>query len=234
MKIILAVYLSHGKAVSHYKGDIEQETILSRDPLQSVQMFEREGLSAVHFIDIDGSPANRDVAKLVAQKTSLKVSYADGISSIENISSLFSGGIHYISLTQTSEPLLAEALKKFGPDKIFFTIRTQRHVILDRPGLEVMDYGKDLTVQGVTHIILRDMKAEGTFHPNFDEVERLIIGTGAQIFAFGGIGSMEDLEIMERTGAAGVIISKAFFERKLGVRECVGRFSISPKFYTSY
>lgn len=224
MKIILAVYLSQGKAVSHYKGEVEQETVLSRDPLKSVQMFEREGLSAVHFVDIDGSLANRDVAKLVAQKTSLKVSYADGVASIQDIASLFSGGIHYVSLTQTSETLATEALRKFGPDKIFFTIRTERHIIEGKPGLEVMDYGKDLVGLGFSHLILRDMKAEGTFHPNFDEVERLIIGTGAQIFAFGGIGSMEDLEIMERTGAAGVIISRAFFERRLSVKECAERF----------
>jgi phosphoribosylformimino-5-aminoimidazole carboxamide ribotide isomerase len=241
MKIILAVYLSQGKAVSHYKGEVEQETILSRDPLQSAQAFEAEGLSAVHFVDTDGSKANHEIAKLVAQKTKLKVSYADDIASLDAIASLFEGGIRYISLTQTSEALVPEAIRRFGPDKIFFTIRTQRHVIEGKPGLEVMDYGRDLAALGVTHIILRDMKAEGTLHPNFDEVERLIIGTGAKIFAFGGIGSMEDLEIMEKTGAAGVMISRAFFERRLGVRECVEKFVIPPSgfppssiSYTSY
>lgn len=250
MKIILAIYLSQGKAVSHYKGELGQETVLSRDPLKSVQAFADEGISAVHFVDIDGSAANCEVAKKIAQKTSLrpsrnsakqltlrpseakggvtlKISYAKDIATLDEIASLFENGVHYISLTQTSEQLVPEALKRFGPDRIFFTIRTQRHVIEGKPGLEVMDYGRNLAALGVTHIILRDMKAEGTFHPNFDEVERLVIGTGAtcaKIFAFGGIGSMEDLEIMEKTGAAGVMISRAFFESKLRARKCVERF----------
>lgn len=236
MIIIPAIYLSHGNAVSRYKGEIGQSTVLSRDPLRSTREFEKHGAQIIHLVDLDatdgGSEENRKIAILLAKNTKLQVQFAEGISSIENIVSLFASGVSRVSLNQFSENLVPEALKRFGPEKILFTIRAQRNIVEGRPGLEVFHYGKDLTDKGITQIIFRDTKVEGSFHPNFDEVERLILGAGKQavpasqpkIYAFGGIGSMDDLEILERTGAAGAIISRAFFEKRLSFRECLSRF----------
>lgn len=228
MRIIPAIYLSGGSAVSHYKGEVGQSTILSRDPLRSAREFEKQGARIVHLVDLDatngGSDASRKIAMLLAKNTKLQVQFAEGISSIENIVSLFASGVSRVSLNQFSENLIPEALKRFGPEKILFTIRAQRNIVEGRSGLEVFHYGKDLTEQGITQIIFRDTKVEGSFHPNFDEVERLILGCPAKIYAFGGIGSMDDLEILQRTGASGAIISRAFFEKKLSFKECFSKF----------
>lgn len=231
MIIIPAIYLVSGRAVSHYKGQSQQEVTFSADPLRSAHEFKNAGAKRIHLVNLDGSPnlkdgkaANRAIARRIAQETQMEVSYAEGVVSLNDISALFNAGIDYVSLNQFEELLLAEALRQFGPDKIFFTINTQKHIIIGRQGIEVMDYGRDLAEKGVKNIILRDIKAEGTFHPNFDEVERLVIGTPAKIFAFGGIASMDDLEILQRTGVSGAIISKAFFEKKLSIKECVDKF----------
>ncbi|MBI2638680.1 hypothetical protein HYW83_03765 [Candidatus Peregrinibacteria bacterium] len=229
MQIIPALYLSGGNAVSHYKGEVDQSTILSRDPLRSAREFEKQGARMIHLVDLDatdgGSDANQKITKIIAKNTHLQVQYAEGIISIENIASLFSAGVARVSLNQFSENLVQEALKQFGPEKIIFTIRAQRNIIDGRPGLEVFHYGKDLADQGIAQIIFRDTKVEGSFHPNFDEVERLILGCPAEIYAFGGIGNMDDLEILQRTGAAGAIISRAFFEDRLSLQQCI-------RFYT--
>lgn len=228
MIIIPAIYLSRGLAVSLYKGDPSQATILSCDPLDSARQFEKQGATSIHLVDLDAtdgaSEENQKIAKSLAQKTDLKVSYTDGISSLEQIKKLLDAGIAYVSLSQFTENLVEEALKRFGSEKIIFTIIAQRNVVEGRPDLEVFHYGKDLQDKGISTIIFRDTKAEGTLHPNFDEVERLIFGCSAKILAFNGIGCMDDIEIMKKTGAAGVIISRAFFENKLSLQECVRRF----------
>lgn len=233
MKIIPAIYLSSGKAVSNYKGQSEQSTVLSGDPLSEARRFEKNGARTIHLVDIDEGPkeVNHAVAKSIAKNTSLEVEYADGIGSISDIKALFGAGITRVSLSQFSEKLVPEALKTFGPEKIIFTIRTQRQVVEGRPGLEVFHYGASLAELGLRHIILRDTKSEGTFHPNFDEVERLILGcrelpeqNRPKIFSFGGVGKMDDLDILAGTGAAGAIISLAFFENRLSLRECVEKF----------
>lgn len=233
MQIIPAIYLSSGNAVSHYKGEAGQTTVLSVDPLASARRFEKEGARVIHLVDLEDSEdkKNRAVAKLIAKNTSLRVEYADGISSIGDISALFEDGMARVSLSQFSEKLVPEALKLFGPDKIIFTIRAQRQEVTGRPGVEVFHYIKDIADMGIKNVIFRDIKAEGTLHPNFDEIERLVLGCASlpeserpRLFAFGGIGTIGDLEILARTGAFGAIISRAFFENKLSLGECIDRF----------
>lgn len=228
MFIIPAIYLSSGRCVSHYKGKSEQKTIHRLDPLSSARMFEKDGASILHVVDLDATdgsnPAHCEIAKKLARETSLSIQYAEGIDSQEAIEELFNAGIARISLNQFSENLLASLLRLYGQDKILFTIRSQRNIVDGKPGVEVMDYGKDIAAKGVKNIIFRDTKIEGTYHPNFDEIERLVLSAHANIFAFGGIGSIADLEILQKTGAAGVIISRAFFERRLSLRDCIKKF----------
>lgn len=230
MFIIPALYLSNGQCVSHYKGEPSHTTILSKNPLHAARSFEKQGAQTVHIVDLDatkeGSEKNRRVALQIAQNTALSVQYADGLDSLETMESLFSRGIDIISLDHTSEFLLPEALVRFGSEKIFFTIETKRELVSGKsPDLAVMDYGKELAEKGVTTIIFRDTKAEGTLHPNFDEIERLVMATEGKIFAFGGIGTVEDIALLEKTGAAGVILSRALFERKLSLETAIKQFS---------
>lgn len=225
MRIIPAIYLSGGKVVSQYKALKESEEVLSEDPLKSARRFEKEGAKAIHIVGTEGSEANRGVAVLVAKNTGLAVSYADGVLSQEIIEKLLAAGAAQVSLDQSCENLLAGALQKFGPEKIIFTIRAQRNLVEGKPNLDVVDYGKDLADKGVTQIIFRDTKSEGTFHPNYDEVEKLVLNTSAKILSFGGVGKISDLEVLSKAGAYAAIISKAFFEGRLSVKECVERFS---------
>lgn len=227
MLIIPAIYLSGGNAVSQYKGEKEQLTVLTRDPFSSAKKFEKQEAKIIHLVDLDGgSELNKSVAKSIAKKTSFRVWYADGISSIKDMEEFFSAGISAISLNQFTENLVPSALKRFGADKILFTIRARRSVIEGKNGVEVFHYGQDLVKMGIKNIIFRDTKVEGSFHPNFDEIERLVLAAQgkADIFAFGGIGAEDDLEIMQRTEAKGVIISRAFFENRLSLAECVRKF----------
>lgn len=225
MRIIPAIYLSGGKVVSQYKAQKDSEEILSEDPLRSARWFEKQGAKALHVVGTEGSEANRRVAMLIARNTKLAVSYADGVLSQQIIEELIEVGVAQVSLDQFCENLLAEVLRKFGPDKIVFTIKAQRNLVEGKPNLDVMDYGKDLTDKGVTQIIFRDTKSEGTFNPNYDEIEKLVLNTPAKIFSFGGVGKMSDLEVLAKAGAYAAIISKAFFENKLSVKECVAKFS---------
>lgn len=229
MHIIPALYLSRGVCVSHYKGEREQSTVLSRDPLREALTFEKQGAKTIHLVDLDaedgGSSANRKIAASIARNTALAVQFAEGIDSLETIAKLLADEVDYVGLNQFSERLIEPALARFGADKIFFTIRALQHEIEGKPGIEIVDYGKDIAAKGFSHLIFRDTKGEGTFHPNFDEVDRLILGTGAHIIAFGGIGSMSDIALMQKTGASGVIISRAFFENHLSLRECIQQFT---------
>lgn len=225
MKIIPAIYLSGGNAVTYYKGESEQSEILSRHPVDAALEFKRQGATTIHLVDLD-AVVQMNLIEEIIQKSGLRVQYAGDLVSLDVVRALLQAGVSAVSLDQNSEHLVAPSLTEFGSEKIIFTIKSQRNIVKGKEGLEVFHYGTDVVNLGIKTIISHDMKAEGTLHPNFDEVERLIMAVGgrAEIFAFGGVGNYKDIEILQKTGAAGAIISRAFFERRLSLEICMRRF----------
>lgn len=228
MIVIPAIYLSKGSCVSHYKGIREQETTFSKDPLLIARNFGKLGAGKLHLVNLDADAAgrsqNRKVALELVKHSGLNIQLADEFSSMAELRELLEGGIFRVSLNQFSENLLADALARFGSEKIIFTIRARRYVVIGRQGVEVFDYGREIAEKGVKHIIFRDQKSEGSLHPNFDEIEKLVFSAGANIYAFGGIGTMKDLDILQRAGAFGAVISRAFFEGRLEPKECFEKY----------
>ncbi|PIQ77645.1 hypothetical protein COV82_03445 [Candidatus Peregrinibacteria bacterium CG11_big_fil_rev_8_21_14_0_20_46_8] len=229
MKIIPALFLSQGKAVSRYKGDVEHRTILSHSPVAVARQFLQQGADTIHLVNLDDDDGAQntalayEIAALSGQ--SCAVQYASRFENLEEIQACLDAGIARISLTQYTESLLAPALAEFGPDKIWFTIISRRESVDGFKDLDVFDYGQKIGRSGVQHIIANDKQAEGTDHPNYDVVERLLIVTQAHIYAFGGVTKHEHLALLQKTGAAGVLISPALLDGTLNLKECMARFT---------
>ena len=223
MQIIPAIYLWQGNCVTQYKGDQAQTAIVSRNPLQAARLFEKQGARQLHVVHLD--ERRDDILKMIAQGTSLKVCSADHIASMEELRTVFDLGVDAVALDTAGEKILEAALAKYGPEKIFFTIKSQRGEVEGMPSFEVTEYSSELVHRGVTEIIFRDIQAQGTLQPNFDEVERLVAASKAHLYPFGGIGSERAIKLLQETGATGVIISRAFFEGQLSLSVCLKRFS---------
>jgi len=221
MLIIPGLYVKDGECVSYYRARTDQPTVVDSNPLPMARRFAKQGATRLHVVDLDG---NIQTALHIAKNTSLEVQCELSDSSAEKLNALFKGGVARVSLTQHSEALLADALARYGAEKILFTIRTERAVVEGHPEINLPDYGIALKEKGVQEIIFRDLHAEGTLHPNFDEVDRLILATGVHVTSFGGVGTMSDLELLKKTGAHAAIISLAFLENRLSLAECMRTF----------
>jgi uncharacterized protein (TIGR02677 family) len=55
MQVFPAIDLKDGCCVRLFKGDYEQQTIYSDDPLQLAKDFECAGFTALHVVDLDGA-----------------------------------------------------------------------------------------------------------------------------------------------------------------------------------
>ena len=75
MLIFPAIDLYGGKAVRLYKGDYQQMTVYSDDPVSVARDFEQKGAKWVHLVDLEGAKngttPNIDTVSAIAQKTSL-------------------------------------------------------------------------------------------------------------------------------------------------------------------
>ena len=72
MRIFPAIDLYEGKAVRLLKGDYNQLTIYSENPIEIAKDFEASGASSIHIVDLegarDGGTPNFDVIKKIVNE----------------------------------------------------------------------------------------------------------------------------------------------------------------------
>ena len=124
MEIFPAIDLVGGKAVRLFKGDYNQMTVYSDNPLDVALDFQQKGAKFIHLVDLegakDGTTPNIDVVKQIVGNTSLFAEIGGGIRNIKTVEKYLSIGVGRVILGTAAvndEAFLKEALAKFG-DKI--------------------------------------------------------------------------------------------------------------------
>ena len=82
MKIIPAIDLMDGKVVRLYKGDPEQKTVYSENPLEIAKKWEKSGADMIHLVDLDatlGRGTNIEIIKNIVEQISVPVEVAGGL-----------------------------------------------------------------------------------------------------------------------------------------------------------
>ena len=86
MNIFPAIDLYGGKAVRLFKGDYEQMTVYSDNPVEIALDFERSGAHFMHLVDLEGAKTgetpNLETIKKLVSSTSLFVEVGGGIRSL--------------------------------------------------------------------------------------------------------------------------------------------------------
>ncbi|MBQ7798905.1 MAG: 1-(5-phosphoribosyl)-5-((5-phosphoribosylamino)methylideneamino)imidazole-4-carboxamide isomerase, partial [Oscillospiraceae bacterium] len=87
MLIFPAIDLYDGKAVRLFKGDYNQMTVYSENPIEIAFEFEKAGATCIHMVDLEGAKSgetpNIETVKKIASETSLFTEVGGGIRSIE-------------------------------------------------------------------------------------------------------------------------------------------------------
>ena len=75
MNIFPAIDLVMGKAVRLFKGDYDQMTVYSDNPLEVAHDFESKGAEYIHLVDLegakDGTTPNIETVQKIAENTNL-------------------------------------------------------------------------------------------------------------------------------------------------------------------
>ena len=124
MIIFPAIDLFDKKAVRLYKGDYNQMTVYSDNPIEIADDFKMCGSSHIHIVDLEGAKTgttpNYEVICDIKNKTGLFCEVGGGIRSMEIIDRYTNAGIDRVILgtAAVSNPaFVKEAVKKYG-DKI--------------------------------------------------------------------------------------------------------------------
>jgi phosphoribosylformimino-5-aminoimidazole carboxamide ribotide isomerase len=237
MIIYPAIDLIGGRCVRLRQGRFDEATFYSAHPFEALDRFEAAGAQWAHIVDLDGacagSPQQHGVLRELARHSGLKLQVAGGIRSIGDLESLFDAGVSRAvigSLAVEDPALSAMFLTSFGPERIALAL----DVRLENDQPYVTTSGWQQTSKSTLwevselypnarHILITDIGRDGMMSgPNLDLItnaaQRL---PNAQVLASGGVSSLEDLDALDRAGAAGAIIGKALWEGRIQLSEVI-------------
>jgi phosphoribosylformimino-5-aminoimidazole carboxamide ribotide isomerase len=235
MLILPAVDIKGGKAVRLFQGHMDQAKVYADTPADMAKRWEDEGAKFLHVVDLDGAFAglvqNMAAIEAILKQINIPIEVGGGIRDILAIRTLIEAGVARVILGTAAvrKPyIVTEAVKAFGAERIVVGIDAQRGKVMLSGWAEgtAVDYivlAKQMQACGVRRIIYTDIEKDGALEgPNFAATQKLAQATGLKIIASGGITTKEDVEkikALEPDGVEGMIIGKALYEGKIGLKE---------------
>lgn len=233
MIIFPAIDLYEKKAVRLYKGDYQNMTVYSENPIEIARDFEQKGATHIHMVDLegakDGTTPNIDIVRQVANETGLFVEIGGGIRSEETVEKYLSAGVDRVILgtaAVTNPEFLRSAVARFG-DKIAVGADVKDGYIaikgwLEKSEITLEDFLNDMQKIGVRYIICTDISKDGAMRgTNLELYRALSKKYSMNITASGGVSSLEDVEMLRKMDIYGAIIGKAYYIGAIDLKDAL-------------
>ena len=233
MKIFPAIDLFGGNAVRLFKGDYDQMTVYSNEPLEVAKKFEEAGASHLHLVDLEGAkngtPGNLETIRKIVDNTDLFTEVGGGIRSIETAKAYIDSGVDRIILGTAAvknEAFLKEALSLFG-DKVAVGVDIKDGFVAIKGWTEKSELTADAFLQkmedlGVTTVICTDISRDGAMQGSNNELYKTLSEKyNIQLVASGGVSTIEDIRTLKEMNLYGAIIGKAYYIGAIDLKEAI-------------
>lgn len=233
MLILPAIDLFDGCAVRLFKGDYNNMTVYSREPLEIAKKFEAAGAEFIHMVDLegakDGTTPNINIVEKIVKNTSLKVEIGGGIRTEETIKRYLDIGVSRVILgtaAVTDENLLKSAVKKYGSAiAVGADIKDGFVAIkgwLQKSELTCGAFFEKLQKLGVSTVICTDISKDGAMQgTNRELYKSLSEKFQMDIVASGGVSSIEDIKALREMNLYGAILGKAYYIGAVDLKEAI-------------
>ena len=233
MILLPAIDLYEKKAVRLYKGDYENMTVYSENPIEIARDFEACGCGYIHMVDLegakDGTTPNLAIVEQVAKETGLFVEIGGGIRTMETVERYLRAGVSRVILGTAAvndEVFLKAAVAKYG-EKIAVGADVKDGYIaikgwLEKSALTLEDFLQKMEVIGVKNIICTDISKDGAMRgTNLELYRQLSAKYKMDITASGGVSTLEDIRQLRQMDIYGAIIGKAYYTGAIDLREAL-------------
>ena len=238
--IIPALDLIDGKVVRLYQGDYAQKTVYSDDPQSLFTIYNQQGADWLHLVDLDGAKdvtkRQLDVIASLIANTPAKIQIGGGVRTEQDVKDLLDAGAQRVVIGSTAvkEPaMVAGWMEKYGAEHIVLAL----DINIDADGNKIVavsgwqeDSGQTIEslleiylAVGLKHVLCTDISKDGTLTgSNVDLYKEMAVAYPQVAWqASGGIGSLDDIAAVARSGASGMIVGRALLEGKFNVKEAI-------------
>lgn len=233
MTLLPAIDLYEKKAVRLYKGDYQNMTVYSENPIEIAQDFEAKGCTHIHMVDLegakDGTTPNLSIVEQVAKETNLFVEIGGGIRTMETVERYLNAGVSRVILGTAAvndEAFLRAAVAKYG-EKIAVGADVKDGYIaikgwLEKSAVTLEAFLEKMEAIGVKNVICTDISKDGAMHgTNLALYRELSQKYKLDITASGGVSSMEDVRQLRQMNIYGAIIGKAYYTGAIDLKEAL-------------
>ena len=235
MKIIPAIDLMNGEVVRLFKGDPNQKTVYSNNPVEIARKWENSGADMLHLVDLDatlGLGNNYETLKEICQNISIPVQVAGGLRDITKIANTLDFaqrvvvGTLAMQLKQSEqESILLEMISQFGKDRLVVSIdhvdgEIVTHGWQKNTGLKLQDVTNEFVKDGFSEFLSTNVSKDGTLQgPDIISLKEICQINGTNIIASGGISKLNDVQEIKKHNPYGVILGKALYEGLISIEE---------------
>ena len=233
MIIIPAIDLYDKKAVRLLRGDYNQMTVYSENPVAVALGFAGAGAKYIHIVDLegarDGSPANFETIREIIKTSGLFAEVGGGIRTKKAIEKYLEAGAgHAILGTAALEDFdfLRSVVREYG-DKIAVGVDIKDGRVALRGWRETSEtdcytFCERLQVAGVRTIICTDISKDGAMRGTNRELYREFSRKfNMNIIASGGVSTLDDVVALSRLGIYGAIIGRALYTGDINLKEAL-------------
>lgn len=225
--VIPAIDLKGGCCVRLRQGVASDQTVYSRDPVQTARYWESQGAELLHVVDLDGafrgSPVHTGLMGKIAQAVGIPVQAGGGLRSEGQVRELLEGGVSR-AILGTIAAGEAEDVKRLADifhEKLAVGIDARNGRVQVKGWTEAVSedfiaVAKRVEECGVKTLIYTNTATDGMLEgPDVSGVKAMCEKVQCDVIASGGVASREHVVALRGLNAgnlAGVIVGKALYE----------------------
>ena len=233
MIIFPAIDLYDKKAVRLFKGDYNNMTVYSENPIEVAYDFEKKGATAVHIVDLEGAKLgttpNIQIVEQIVKNTGLFTEIGGGIRSMETVKKYIDIGVDRVILGTAAvenRDFLVNAVKTYG-EKIAVGADVKDGFIAikgwtQKSELTLDDFLRDMESIGVKTVICTDISKDGamkgTNHELYSELSKKF---SLNITASGGVSTIDDVKKLAEMNMSAAIIGKAYYTGDIDLSKAI-------------
>ena len=238
MQIIPAIDIRKGKCVRLIMGDVRDETVYSKEPVEMAKLWQVKGGRMIHVVDLDGAltgkPKNMDIILKIIKALRVNVQVGGGLRDEETIKRYLRAGAKRVIVSTSvikDEEFLAKMIEKYKNELIIGVDAKDGFVAArgwkDITQIKAIDLIKKLEEKGVKRIVYTDINRDGVLRgPNIKSITNVLKNTAMKVIVSGGITRLKNIErLMElnkkHQNVDGIIIGKALYTGSIELKDAI-------------
>jgi len=223
-EIVPAVDLKGGRCVRLLQGRADAETVFSDDPVAVARRWQASRARRLHVVDLDGAfagrPTQTELVRAMIAAVRIPVQVGGGLRELAHVEAVLEAGARWaiVGTRAALDPaFLGLVCERFGERVIVGIDASDGRVAVDGwtrlLDLDAIALARDAAAAGAAGIIYTDIARDGTQNgPNLWSTEAVARAAGIDVFASGGVGSLDDIrQLATVPELAGVIVGRALY-----------------------